>query len=98
MSVELELKTAVCSEYEVLLDGSQRALKTWNEERAAICESGAKGRATDMDLLRSQAKYARAYARLQRHVRECSRCQVVASMAKRLESGAGAETEVHCYD
>ena len=100
MSVELGLKTAVCNEYEVMLEASHRALKTWNEERAVIVESGAQGRDVDLEFLRLQAKYARAYARLQRHVHECSRCRVVASMRERekrteIAPGAKAEVELH---
>ena len=100
MSVASGLKTAVCGEYEVWLEESHRALKTWNEERAAICESGAQGRDVDLELLRLQAKYARAYARLQRHVRECSRCRLVAWMTERQEPteiGPGADAEIQLH-
>jgi hypothetical protein len=103
MSVALGLKMAVCGEYEQLLEASHRAMRTWNEERAAICDSGATGREADLDLLRAQAKYASTYARLQRHIRECQRCQFVASMAERgepteIRSDTNADVEIHFYD
>ena len=86
MSAVAEVQTAMCGEYERLLQQSQRAAKTWNEQRAAIYDSGAKGREIDLELLRLQAQYASAYARLQKHMRECERCRFVASMAN---GGAG---------
>jgi len=100
MSGELGLKTAVCEEYERLLEKSHAALKTWTKERAAIYESGARGRDVDLELLRLQAGYAGAYARLQRHARECSRCQLVASMAEHDDvrrSGPGERTELELH-
>jgi hypothetical protein len=103
MSVALGVKTAVCGEYEQLLEASHKAMRTWNEERAAICDSGAKGREADLELLRAQAKYASTYARLQRHIRECQRCQFVTSMAgggerTEIRSDPNAEVEIHFYD
>ena len=100
---ELGVKTAVCGEYERLLEASHKAMRTWNEGRAAICDSGAEGREVDLELLRLQAKYASAYARLQRHVRECHRCQLVVSIAERgeptgIRSNANADVEIHFYD
>jgi hypothetical protein len=92
-SVATGLKTAVCGEYERLLEKSHAALRTWTEERAAIYESGARGRDVDLELLRLQAGYAGAYARLQRHARECSRCRLVAWMAEGNETRAGAPAE-----
>ena len=81
MSAVAEVQTAMCGEYERLLQQSQRAAKTWNEQRAAIYDAGARGREIDLELLRLQAQYASAYARLQKHLRECERCRLVSSMA-----------------
>jgi hypothetical protein len=93
MSVGREVQTAICGEYERLLQQSHRASKTWNEQRAAIYDSGAKGREVDLELLRLQAKYAAAYARLQKHVRECERCRFVSSLAK-VTASNDASTDV----
>jgi hypothetical protein len=82
MSAGTEVQTAICGEYERLLQQSHQAAKTWNEQRRAIYDSGARGREADLELLRLQAKYAGAYARLQKHVRECERCRFVSSLAK----------------
>ena len=87
-----EVQTAICEEYERLLQYSHRAAETWNEQRAAIYESGAKGRDVDFELLGLQARYASAYARLQKHLRECERCRFVSSIAN---GGAGNDASAH---
>jgi hypothetical protein len=95
MSVELQI--GFCGEYERLLEASHRAMRTWNEQRVAICESGAKGRAADLELLREQAKYAKAQAQLQKHVRECVRCSFARPVAERGQAPGQApdqETDV----
>jgi hypothetical protein len=75
MTGELATKKGACGEYERLLEASHRAMRTWNERRTAIYESGATGRAVDFELLNEQARYAKANAQLQRHIRECQCCQ-----------------------
>jgi len=86
MTVELREKIGVCNEYERLLEASHRAMRTWNERRMIICESGATGRARDLQLLTEQAKYAKAQAQLQKHIRECVRCQFATAMRERVEA------------
>ena len=63
MSAQLPDITTVCSEYQRLLEESQRALEIWNEVRAEVCQSRLNGKAAGDELLRLQAKYARAYTR-----------------------------------
>ena|SRR4029077_15809942 len=77
MNKELSVKTAACSEYQRLLEESQRFLKIWNEQRAKNCESRLINKEEGDELLRLQAKFARAYAVLQRHSRDCLICQLV---------------------
>ncbi len=84
MSAQLPDITTVCSEYQRLLEESQRALEIWTEARANVCQSR-NGRAAGDELLRLQAKYARAYAVEQRHVHNCFLCQFV-SRAKGRDS------------
>jgi len=86
MTVELKDRTGVCDEYERLLEASHRAMRTWNEQRMIICESGARGRALDLQLLAEQAKYAKAQAQLQKHIRECVRCQFASAMSERVQA------------
>ena len=75
MSKQLSVDTTVCNEYQRLLGESQGALEIWEEHRAEFCEFRFIGREAGDELLRLQAKYARAYALLQNHERNCSRCQ-----------------------
>ena len=75
------VKTTVCSEHQRLLEESQSALEIWNEHRAEFCQFRFIGREAGDELLRLQAKYARAYTVLQNHERNCSVCR----LASRIE-------------
>src|SRR5260370_35991137 len=92
MNTQLSVETAVCTEQERLLAECERALETWNEHRAEFCVSRLSGKAAGGELVRLQAKYARAYTVLQRHAHTCLLC--------RLESGAdglGSENSSEAY-
>ena len=78
MNKQLSIKTLVCREYQRLLEESQFALETWNEHRAENCRSHLIGKEAGDELLRLQARFARAYTVLQNHVHNCRRCQLVA--------------------
>ena len=58
MSEQPAATTLVCSEYQRLLEESQRARENWNERRIEICRSRLVGKETGDELLRLQAKYA----------------------------------------
>jgi hypothetical protein len=77
MSKQLSVNTLICTEYQRLLEESRRALEIWNEHRAEFCQFRFIGREAGDELLRLQAKYARAYTVLQNHERNCSFCQLV---------------------
>jgi hypothetical protein len=76
MNKQLSVNTSICSEYQRLLQESRRALEIWNEHRAEFCQFRFIGREAGDELLRLQAKYARAYTVLQNHERNCSLCQL----------------------
>ena len=69
---------AACDEYEMLLVKSSAALSAWKNGRSEIRRSGRKGRSTDNDLRNLQANFAKAYAALQTHARDCDLCQLPA--------------------
>jgi hypothetical protein len=77
MSKQVSVNSSICSEYQRLLEESQRALEIWNEHRAEFCQFRFIGREAGDELLRLQAKYARAYTVLQNHERYSSLCQLV---------------------
>lgn len=77
MSTRFSVETAVCTEHERLFEECQRALEIWNEHRAEFCRSRPTGREAGDELVRLQAKYARAYTVLQRHLHGCVLCQLV---------------------
>jgi hypothetical protein len=86
MSSPQYVKTGICEKYQTLLEECERALAIWNERRTKITESRLVGKDAGDELLRLQAKYARAYTLLQNHSHSCTFCQLV----KRLE-GRGSE-------
>src|SRR5260370_12267936 len=71
------IRTTACREYQRLLEDCQSALEIWDEHRAEVCESRLLGKEAGDELLRPQAKYARAYAVLQRPSQDCLLCQLV---------------------
>ncbi len=77
MSKQLSVDTSICTKYQRLGEESQRALEIWNEHRAGFCQFRFFGREAGDELLRLQAKYARAYTVLQNHERNFSLCQLV---------------------
>ena len=83
MSKQLSVNTSVCSEYQRLLEESQSSLEIWNEHRAEFCQFRFIGREAGDELLRLQAKYARAYIVLQNHERNCSLCRLVSRIEGR---------------
>jgi hypothetical protein len=91
MNNQLSVETAVCTEHRVLLAECQRALEIWNEHRAEFCQFRFIGREAGDELLRLQAKYARAYTVLQNHEHNCSLCQLASRMEGR-DSENGLDT------
>lgn len=83
MNNQLSVETAVCAEHERLRVECQKALEIWNEHRAEFCQFRFMGREAGDELLRLQAKYARAYTVLQNHERNCSLCQLALRMEGR---------------
>jgi hypothetical protein len=75
-SIQSPVKPAACSEYEALLKKSHVALTDWKNGRVEIRRSGRKGRQVDNQLRVLQANFARAYAALQTHARDCAFCQM----------------------
>jgi hypothetical protein len=76
MSNQFSVETVVCTEHQRLLGECQRALEIWNEHRAEFCQFRFMAREAGDELLRLQAKYARAYTVSQNHERNCSLCQL----------------------
>jgi hypothetical protein len=83
MNNQVSVETAVCAEHQMLLAECQRALEIWNEHRAEFCQFRFMRREAGDELLRLQAKYARAYTVLQNHERNCSLCQLASRMEGR---------------
>jgi hypothetical protein len=83
---ESPIKPAACPEYEALLKRSHAALSAWKNGRTEIRRSGRTGRAVDNELRILQANFAKAYAALQTHARDCVDCQIPAGYLRSPDS------------
>jgi hypothetical protein len=83
MNKQLSVETAVCTEQQRLSAECQRTLQIWKDRRAEFCQLHFSGKEAGDELLRLQANYARAYAVLRNHARNCSLCQLVSRMEGR---------------
>jgi hypothetical protein len=75
MNEGIAVRTAACSDYERLLIECKDALFAWKNRREEIARFGLEGKRTGDELQRLQAEYARAYNRLERHVKSCAMCK-----------------------
>ena len=94
MNNQFSVETAVCTEHQRLLAESQGALEIWNEHRAEFCQFRFVAREAGDELLRLQAKYARAYTVLQNHERNCSLCR----LGSRIEGRDSENTSRTLFD
>ena len=94
MSTAQYVKAGICEKYQTLLEECERALAIWNERRAEVVKSPVIAKEAGDELLRLQAKYARAYTVLQNHVGVCSFCQLV----KRLEERRSENSSDAVFD
>jgi hypothetical protein len=80
-------KNIFCDQYEELLQLCQQALDCWAKRREEASELGLHGKELGDELIRLQAGFAKSYAVLRKHKRECSRCQFAANVGN-LDSNA----------
>jgi hypothetical protein len=82
MDSQYPFRTAICTDYEKLLFACQKALETFHHQQRLASLS-----CTDSDssgeLIRLEAAYARAYARLESHDENCQLCRFVSALAQR---------------
>jgi hypothetical protein len=71
MSPEGAVQTAVCDTYDELREEYEQARRDWNEQRAAIFELGLRGKEIDDELRCLQARFAKSYALVRNHLRDC---------------------------
>jgi hypothetical protein len=85
MNSELSIQSTICSEYDTLLHECENSQRIWSEWRDEMNSAALKHQITKEvsdELLRLQAKFAKAYARLERHNRECELCQHAMKIAE----------------
>lgn len=81
MNDELPFEVLLCGEYEKLLNDCQEALDRWNERSEEIRQTKQTGVDAGRELLRLQARFAKSYTVLQRHIQRCERCELAARMS-----------------
>jgi hypothetical protein len=70
------LENAICETYQGLVDDCENARNQWNERRTEISELGLRGNGIDNELRRLQARFAKSYAMVRNHLRDCDSCQL----------------------
>jgi predicted secreted protein len=81
MNSKLYFQTGFCTEYEALLhrcDDARQSCANWRDQMNAAPAIHSIDKEVADELLRLQARYAKAYARLEEHYKHCTRCQFVA--------------------
>lgn len=78
--MEADIRTAVCTEHERLLKESHQALAEFNEHLAGVLTFNMGEKKWDAELLKRQAKYAKAYWNSQNHAHNCELCAFVSGM------------------
>jgi hypothetical protein len=73
---ELSFKAAVCSRYELLLQGCMATFEVWASRRREICEARSRNEESGAELLRLQADYTTSYNDLCKHVGRCEICKL----------------------
>jgi hypothetical protein len=81
MSQQLSVKTAICTEYEQLLQKCQRTLEIWRGRREEAAAAHLSGKAVGDELQRLQANYAKAYSELNKHDKQCELCRFVSKIS-----------------
>lgn len=84
MNSEVSYQTSFCNEYDELLhecENAQRIWAEWREEMNSIGTHRLNKEVSD-ELLRLQARFAKAYARLEKHNHECELCQLAAKLSE----------------
>lgn len=80
MNDDLTFEVLLCDDYEKLLNDCQSALEQWNGRSEMLRQEQRSGEETGRELLRLQARFAKSYTVLQRHIERCERCQLAARM------------------
>ena len=74
-SVEPLFRSSFCEQHDQLLARYQLALEAWARRREEAWHMGLRGKELNGELLRLQGEFARSYALLHKHSRECLLCR-----------------------
>lgn len=77
---QLPPHSAVCSDYEDLLQQCRGALETWQRRRAQLYRENISSLRISGELEQLQATYVRKYATLEKHEQSCRVCQYVSKI------------------
>jgi len=74
-SVEPLFRSSFCEQHDQLLARYHLALETWGKRREEAWHMGLRGKELSGELLRLQTEFAKSYASLHKHSRECLLCR-----------------------
>jgi hypothetical protein len=74
-------RSSFCEQHDQLLTRYQLALETWGKRREEAWHMGLRGKEPSGELLRLQSEFAKAYASLHKHSRECLLCRFGGKMS-----------------
>jgi hypothetical protein len=80
-TVEPLFRSSFCEEHEQLLARYQLALETWGKRREEALQMGLRDKELNGELLRLQSEFAKSYALLHKHSRECLLCRFGGKMS-----------------
>jgi hypothetical protein len=69
------IEMTTCDTHQGLMEDCNAARSEWNVRRAEISNFGLRGKKIDNELLRLQARFAKSYAMVRNHLRDCECCQ-----------------------
>jgi len=80
MSTAVAPRLQLCPEYQHLLNSCQKALAAWQHRRTIAERLSSTGQRIREELKQFQEEYARTYALLEGHERNCPACQYVSKV------------------
>jgi hypothetical protein len=80
MTTPVSPQTAVCPDYEHLLQECRGALETWQRRRTELYRNAVNSRKLSMELEQLQGAYVKTYSLLEKHEQACQLCQYISKI------------------
>jgi hypothetical protein len=80
MTTSVSPQTAVCPDYEHLLQECRGALETWQRRRTELYRNAVNSRKMSIELEQLQGAYVKTYSLLEKHEQACQLCQYISKI------------------